>query len=221
MNEQRAKIERAQKKLEKLAGVAAAVKKHVEGAESALQLAQDRKLGKRFFSGVEHGTEALRRARRGGGIAGTARRLVADQDVRAELRSSRSDFQQAYARIDAKRHGRRLITTLAKLTPAAGVASLAALPQVRERLSALVSSATENRRQLKDLATEKIPEKLATTNLPGKNVKNGKNGKNGARPRALEDLTKEKLYARAQEADIPGRSDMSKEELIDALRVKG
>jgi hypothetical protein len=92
---------------------------------------------------------------------------------------------------------------------------------VRERLSALVSSATENRRQLKDLATEKIPEKLATTNLPGKNVKNGKNGKNGARPRALEDLTKEKLYARAQEADIPGRSDMSKEELIDALRVKG
>jgi hypothetical protein len=44
---------------------------------------------------------------------------------------------------------------------------------------------------------------------------------NGTRPRSLEDLTKEQLYARAQEAEIPGRSEMSKEELIDALRVKG
>lgn len=34
----------------------------------------------------------------------------------------------------------------------------------------------------------------------------------------LEDLTKDELYARAQKAHIPGRSDMTKDELIKALR---
>jgi DNA end-binding protein Ku len=34
----------------------------------------------------------------------------------------------------------------------------------------------------------------------------------------LEELTKEELYERAQAADIPGRSHMSKDELIAALR---
>ena len=34
----------------------------------------------------------------------------------------------------------------------------------------------------------------------------------------LGELTKEELYERAQAADIPGRSSMSKEELIAALR---
>ena len=34
----------------------------------------------------------------------------------------------------------------------------------------------------------------------------------------LEDMTKEQLYERAQAADIPGRSEMSKEQLVDALR---
>ena len=33
----------------------------------------------------------------------------------------------------------------------------------------------------------------------------------------LADLTKEELYHRAQEADIPGRGHMSKDELIKAL----
>jgi hypothetical protein len=36
----------------------------------------------------------------------------------------------------------------------------------------------------------------------------------------LENLTKEELYARAQEADIPGRSEMSKDELVAALRAR-
>lgn len=34
---------------------------------------------------------------------------------------------------------------------------------------------------------------------------------------ALEELTKDELYERARQADIPGRSSMSKEELIAAL----
>jgi DNA end-binding protein Ku len=35
----------------------------------------------------------------------------------------------------------------------------------------------------------------------------------------LDELTKEELYERAKRADVPGRSQMSREELIDALRA--
>jgi DNA end-binding protein Ku len=45
----------------------------------------------------------------------------------------------------------------------------------------------------------------------------GRNGA-GANGRAeLERLSKDELYARAKEEDVPGRSDMSKEELVEAL----
>lgn len=37
-------------------------------------------------------------------------------------------------------------------------------------------------------------------------------------PQRLEDRTKEQLYARAQELDISGRSQMTKDELIAAIR---
>jgi hypothetical protein len=45
-----------------------------------------------------------------------------------------------------------------------------------------------------------------------------KAGKATGRISRLEDLTKEELYERAQRADIPGRSEMSKDQLVDALR---
>jgi hypothetical protein len=35
----------------------------------------------------------------------------------------------------------------------------------------------------------------------------------------LEDKSKEELYELAKTADIPGRSDMSKEQLLEALRA--
>lgn len=202
IKEKVAKIHRAKHKREKLAVTAAAVEKYVERAESVLQIAQDKKFGKRLFSAVEHGTEAWRRARRGRGLVGAARRLAADQAVHDELRNARRDLQQAFARVDSNGRGRRLIASVAGLTSAAGLASLAAVPQVRERVSALIAAASRNGQHLQE---------LATANGLGRDT----------RPRTLEDLTKEKLYARAQEADIPGRSEMSKEELIDALRAKG
>ena len=39
-------------------------------------------------------------------------------------------------------------------------------------------------------------------------------------PTKLEDMTKDELDARAQAEEIPGRSTMSKEQLVDALRAK-
>ena len=41
---------------------------------------------------------------------------------------------------------------------------------------------------------------------------------NRGRASNLEDMTKDQLYERAQKADIPGRSEMTKGELIKALR---
>ncbi|EKE44546.1 hypothetical protein OCGS_1384 [Oceaniovalibus guishaninsula JLT2003] len=43
-------------------------------------------------------------------------------------------------------------------------------------------------------------------------------GKKGGKAPAYEDWTKDDLYGRAQELDIEGRSDMTKDELIEALR---
>ena len=40
----------------------------------------------------------------------------------------------------------------------------------------------------------------------------------GGHSKSYEDWTKEELYDRAQELDVEGRSDMTKDELIDALR---
>jgi hypothetical protein len=39
--------------------------------------------------------------------------------------------------------------------------------------------------------------------------------------RPLDELTKEELYERAQAADIEGRSTMSKDELLRALKARG
>jgi hypothetical protein len=43
-------------------------------------------------------------------------------------------------------------------------------------------------------------------------------GKRGGKQQAYEEWTKDDLYERAQEVGIEGRSDMTKAELIDALR---
>lgn len=43
-------------------------------------------------------------------------------------------------------------------------------------------------------------------------------GKRGGKSPAYEDWSKDDLYERAQEIGIEGRSDMSKGDLIDALR---
>lgn len=197
-----AKVERAQKNPRKLAVAAAAIEKYVRVAELGLQIAQDKRFGRRLFSGIDHSREAWHRARQTGGFAGPARQLAADQALHAELRNARRDLAKAYARVEAKRGSRRVITSLAGLTSLAGVASLAAVPQVRDRVSALIAGASRGGRQLHDLA-----------------ISNGF-VQSEPRPNTLEDLTKEKLYARAQEAGIPGRSEMSKEELIEALRAK-
>jgi hypothetical protein len=51
-----------------------------------------------------------------------------------------------------------------------------------------------------------------------KKVRSGRSGDSKKVPRNLEARTKEQLYTRAQELDIDGRSQMSKDELVAAIR---
>jgi hypothetical protein len=46
----------------------------------------------------------------------------------------------------------------------------------------------------------------------------GRRGRSGGGNGELESLSKEELYELARDADISGRSDMSKQELVKALR---
>ena len=171
-------------------------KENARGAfEFALQLAQDQELRTRLSSALEHAREA-RHSGRGRRLTSGAKRLAADKALQAELRDAAQGLQEAYVAANAKRRPHRL----RRIVSIAGLASLAAVPQVRERLSALLSAASRNTRDIQ------------ATNLPGARK---------ARPHSLDDLTKEELYARAQEAEIAGRSEMSKDELVAALRANG
>jgi hypothetical protein len=150
----------------------------LNASELALQLAQDKKFRQTLLSTIEHSAEARRHARNNLGFAGAVRRLASDQALRAELRNARQDLERAHAQLERKRGGHRL----RKISLAAGLALLAAVPQVRQRVNDFVK------------------------------------GTQPGRTSSLEDMTKEELYAEAQAADIPGRSEMNKEELLAALR---
>jgi hypothetical protein len=167
-------------------------KNAINASELALQLAQDKKFRKRLLSALRHSSKAKRRARRDLGIAGAVRRIAADESVQSELKRARDDLQRARARLESKRSSHRLRKLSLFI---AALASIFAVPHVRKSISALIA---------------KAPKK--TGRLLGQ-------ARAGSGPQSLDDLTKEELYARAQEADIPGRSEMSKEELVEALRA--
>jgi DNA end-binding protein Ku len=64
--------------------------------------------------------------------------------------------------------------------------------------------------------SEQVPELMAALRASLKATGSRSNGK---RRDGLGDLSKQELYERAKKADIPGRTDMSKEELIEALEA--
>jgi hypothetical protein len=173
----------------------------ISASALALALARDRKFRKRLLSALQHGSRARRRTQSGLGLSGAVRRAAADEALHAELKGARDDLQQAYARLDSKRRGSRL----RKVFLLVAGASVAAVPRVREAVRAAITKAPQGAERLKDAAG------TVSSYVPGQSP---------SPPTSLENLTKEELYARAQEAEIPGRSEMSKEELVAALRAR-
>jgi hypothetical protein len=174
------------------------------GSALAAQLARDRRFRKRMKSALEHGARARRLARRRSGVAGTLSRLAADQALRAELKSTRDELQRAYERLEKKRRRNRRRTVLLVL----GAASLAARRDVRNRVTGSIPGFSGQGESVAEPEAAPTPA-VAEPSAP----------ETSSQP--LEDLTKEELYARAQQAKIPGRSEMSKEQLIAALRANG
>jgi DNA end-binding protein Ku len=73
---------------------------------------------------------------------------------------------------------------------------------------------------------EAPPDLLAALRASVEAASKGKRGRAAGRRASrsnggskLDDLSKDELYARAKEADIPGRSDMSRDELLEALKA--
>jgi DNA end-binding protein Ku len=82
----------------------------------------------------------------------------------------------------------------------------------------------EAKRKGKEISVEVEPEPEAPTDLmaalrasveAARSERPSRRSRNGD----LESKSKEELYELAKKADIPGRSDMSKEELVEALRA--
>jgi hypothetical protein len=174
-------------------------KNAVDASELARQLAQDAKFRRRLASAIGHGVIARRRARRELGLAGTIRRLANDERLLRELRRARADLQHANRRIRRRRsHKLRNAALIGAL------AGLATVPQLRRRVTTAVSDKNVRRdamNRLKNFSGSYTPDR-------------------SGRPGSLENLTRDELYARAQEAEIPGRSEMSKDELVEALRAR-
>ena len=75
--------------------------------------------------------------------------------------------------------------------------------------------------QIKDDAQyEKLRKQGASKEKAARIANTGRSdaGRRGGESDAYEDWTKDDLYQRAKEIGIEGRSDMSKDQLIDALR---
>jgi hypothetical protein len=168
----------------------------------ALRLAQDPKFRKSLLSAMEHTSKAGRRTRRGLGARGAVERLATDQTLLRELSGARRDLEQAYGRLEAKRRSHKLRNVMLL----GALASLAGRPQLRKRVAAAIATASKRGERLADRGN-RAARSASSDDSP-------------TRARRLEDLTKEELYARAQEADIPGRSEMSKEQLVEALRAR-
>jgi len=165
-----------------------------DAADLAIRLARDKAFRKRVRSAIEHGVQALDRTRRDLGVRGLVSRLAADQALLSELRSARRDLEKARERVDRQRrsHKFRNITVMASLAAVAGI------PRLRERLVASVKAAAKL---------------LSESPLLGNPQSTGEDAN-------LDTMTKDELYARAQAMDLPNRSEMSKDELVNALRSR-
>jgi hypothetical protein len=164
--------------------------------ELALELAQDTKFRQRMLSAIEHSIRAGLRMRGQLGLLGAVTRLANDQALLKELQSARRDLEQARGRLEKRRRSDKVRNLIALGL----LASLAAVPQFRNRLMAAVRDVM---RPLQLWSTKISPS-------PGADVPAG--------GRRLEDMTREELYAYAQEAEVPGRSEMSKDQLVEILR---
>jgi hypothetical protein len=174
------------------------VKGHAATASDvALQLAQDKRFRKQLLSAAAHSSAAARRTRGGFGLLSALTRLATDEKLANELKSARADLQNAYDRLETKKQGHKLRNAVLLVT----AASAAGVPKIRAAVASALTKTATNRQRLMNA-------------VDGKSTA-------GTRPHSLENLTKEELYQRAQEADIAGRSDMSKDELVAALRQNG
>ena len=82
----------------------AGVKERAEsGRELAVKLAQDRKFRKQLLAAISHSAAAKTRARKKMGPMATAKRLVADQRLRFEVREAAASLQKALTRVEKKR----------------------------------------------------------------------------------------------------------------------
>jgi hypothetical protein len=93
-------------------------------------------------------------------------------------------------------------------TAVAAFVASRAVPWVVNKTRPVLKAGKDKTRPVLEAGKEKADRARAAVPIPGRNEP------------PLDDLTKEELYERAQAADIEGRSTMSKDELLRALKAR-
>jgi hypothetical protein len=93
-------------------------------------------------------------------------------------------------------------------TAVAAFVASRAVPWVVNKTRPVLKAGKDKTRPVLEAGKEKADRAPAAVPIPGRNEP------------PLDDLTKEELYERAQAADIEGRSTMSKDELLRALKAR-
>src|SRR5437016_12695 len=136
-------------------------KNAASASQLALQLAQDKRFRKRLLSAVAHSSKARRRTRRDVALTRGVTGLATDNVLLSELRSARDDLLHAYRRLETKRRTHRL----RKLTFVAALATLVAVPDLRQRLVTALGSVARQRRDLTGFAKQAVDGRSRSRNL--------------------------------------------------------
>jgi hypothetical protein len=164
-------------------------------ARLALRLASNRRFRDSVVAAIRHSGETRPREQRWLATIRSLAVLAADHALQRQLRAGRVEIGRADLLARARKR-RRLLRKFAIL---AALGSILAMPTLGKRLSRLASKKT----------ADPHPRASLEDDTP-----------RASRVQSLEELTRDELYARAQAAEIPGRSEMTKAELVAALRAR-
>ena len=147
-------------------------------------------------------------------------RAIAAEAAGVSLRAARSLGNTARSVATAQRAALRTATGSARwAADESAKATRVALGQARAQMRIAGRAATDGLGEMSRTVSDAAEDATSTTVAALDAVETTLTADSGPTNETFDDLTKEELYRRAKALEIDGRSQMSKDELIDAVRA--